>query len=149
MKDVREKLIGLLRQGYCTPQITQLARRTKIAPATLHYNIRSLEHDSAIRAYKAVFDHKKIGEGFCVFVLLTLSPDEYGNPEKIARELAAHSNIESVDIITGDWEMLVKVRCADQDAYYDLVKTVISRKGVTKITSLTSLKQVKTEFVVL
>jgi DNA-binding Lrp family transcriptional regulator len=44
--------------------------------------------------------------------------------------------------------MILKVRVKDQDEYYELVKNVISRKGVTKITSLTSLKQLKTEFVV-
>ena len=35
----------------------------------------------------------------------------------------------------------------NQEEYYDLIKKVISRKGVVKIKSLTSLKQLKTEFV--
>ncbi len=147
MKDIKPKLIDAFKKGYCTPQIAQIAKKLKEPSTTIHYNIKKLEKEGAIRAYKAVFDYKKINEGFCAFVLISLSPDEYGDPEKIGKELAKHPEIESVDIATGDWEMIVKVRTKDQDAYYDFVKNVISRKGVTKIKTLTSLKQVKTEFV--
>ena len=147
MKDIQPKLIDAFKKGYCTPQIAQVAKKLKEPSTTIHYNIKKLEKEGAIKAYKAVFDYKKINEGFCAFVLISLSPDEYGNPEKIGKELAKHPEIESVDIATGDWEMVVKVRTKDQDAYYELVKNVISRKGVTKIKTLTSLKQLKTEFV--
>ena len=147
MKDIQPKLIDAFKKGYCTPQIAQVAKKLKEPSTTIHYNIKKLEKEGAIKAYKAVFDYKKINEGFCAFVLISLSPDEYGNPEKIGKELAKHLEIESVDIATGDWEMVVKVRTKDQDAYYELVKNVISRKGVTKIKTLTSLKQLKTEFV--
>ena len=61
--------------------------------------------------------------------------------------MTKYSEIESVDILTGDWEMMLKIRVKDQDEYYNLVKTVLSRKGIAKIKTLTSLKQLKTEFV--
>jgi Lrp/AsnC family leucine-responsive transcriptional regulator len=149
MKDIRSKLVGLLKQGYGTPQIARIAKKTKEPSTTIHYNIKKLEKEGAVKAYKAVFDYGRIGEGFCSYVLISLSPDEYGNPERIGKELAKHPEIESVDICTGDWEIVVKVRVKDMDAYYKFVKNVISRKGVTKINSLTSMKQLKTEFVVL
>lgn len=147
MKDISPRLIKAFKQGYCTPQIARLAKFLKEPSTTLHYNIKKLEKEKAIIAYKAVFDYKKINEGFCTYVLINLSPDEYGNPEKIGKDLAKHSQIESVDIVTGDWELILKVRIKDQDEYYNFVKNVISRKGIIKITSLVSFKQLKTEFV--
>ncbi len=149
MKNIQPKLINLFKEGYCTPQIARVAKKLKEPSTTIHYNIKKLEKEKAIRTYKAVFDYKKIGEGFCAYVLINLSPDEYGDPERIGKDLAKHSEIESVDVITGDWEIILKVRVKDQEEYYQFMKNVISRKGVTKIKSLTSLKQVKTEFVVL
>ena len=149
MKNIQPKLINLFKDGFCTPQIARVAKKLKEPSTTIHYNIKKLEKEKAIRTYKAVFDYKKIGEGFCAYVLINLSPDEYGDPEKIGEQLAKHSEIESVDIITGDWEMILKIRVKDQDEIYHLIKNVISRKGITKIKTLTSLKQVKTEFVVL
>lgn len=147
MKNITQKLIPLLQEDYCTPQIHRLAKKIKEPSTTIHYNIKKLEREKSIISYKAVFNYKSIEEGFCAFVLINLSPDEYGNPEKIGQELAKHPEIESVDIITGDWEMLLKVRAKDQDNYYNFVKNVISRKGIVKIKTLISLKQLKTEFV--
>lgn len=149
MKHVEEKLIPLLASGNCTPQIAGLAKKTGEPSTTIHYNIKKLEREGAIKAYKAVFNHKKINQGFCAYVLINLAPMEYADPDKIARDLAKHPEVESVDICTGDWEIVIKVHTKDMDAYYDLVKRVISRKGVIKINSLTSMNQVKTEFVTL
>ncbi len=149
MKNITEKIVKLFKEGNCTPQIAKIAKKLKEPSTTIHYNIKKLEKEGAIKTYKAIFDYKKIDEGFCVFVLISLSPDEYGNPEKIGKDLAKHPEVESVDICTGNWEMILKVRVKDQDTYYNLVKNVISRRGINKIVSLTSLKQLKTEFVTL
>ena len=148
MKDITKTIVKLFKDGYCTPQIARIAKKIKQPSTTIHYNIKKLEKEKVIKAYKAVFDYIKIGEGFCAFVLISLVPDEYGDPERIGKDLTKHPEVESVDIITGGWELILKVRVKDQDAYYHLIKNVISRKGINKITSLTSLKQLKTEFVV-
>jgi len=148
MKDIKPKLIRLFKEGYCTPQIGRIAREIDEPSTTIHYNIKKLENEGAIKTYKAVFDYRKIGEGFCAFVLIALSSDEYADPERIAKSLARHSEVESVDILAGDWELMVKIRAKDQDAYYEFLKEVISReKGIENSNSIISLKQVKTEFV--
>ena len=148
MKDIQPKLIRLFREGYCTPQIGRIAREINEASATIHYNVKKLEREGAIIAYKAVFDYRKIGEGFCAFVLIALSSDEYADPERIAGSLARHAEVESVDILSGDWELIVKIRTKDQEAYYQFLKNVISKeKGIEDTNSIISLRQLKTEFV--
>lgn len=147
MKDISRKLVNFFKKGYCTPQIARIAKELKEPATTIHYNIKKLEKIGAVRAYKAVFDYKKIDEGFCAFVLIAISPEEYGNPENIAGSLAKLPEVESVDICTGDWEIIVKVRVKDQEEYYQLVKNVISRKGIEKMNTITSLKQVKSDFI--
>ncbi|PIN87853.1 hypothetical protein COV12_01595 [Candidatus Woesearchaeota archaeon CG10_big_fil_rev_8_21_14_0_10_32_24] len=147
MKDIKGKLTILFRQGYCTPQIARIAKKIKEASTTIHYNIKKMEKDQIIKTYKAVFDYKKIDLGYCAYVLCQISPDEYSNPENIANDLIKHENIESIDICTGDWELILKVRAKDQDEYYLFVKKVISRRGIIKIQTVSSLKQLKTEFI--
>jgi len=147
MKNISPKLIKLLKEGYCTPQISRIARKTNEPAMTIHYNIKKLEREKAIKSYKAVFDYEKIGEGFCAFMLVNLSPDEYGNPEKIAEALAKYPEIESIDICTGDWEMVLKIRAKNQEEYYSFIKNVFSRKGILKVKSLVSLNQLKNEFI--
>ena len=78
------------------------------------------------------------------------APAEYSTPERIARDLAKHKEVESVDLVTGDWELIVKVRAKDQDEYYKFMRNIISgEKGFQKTKSTISLKQFKTEFVLL
>jgi len=147
MKDIRAKIIGLLKEGYCTPRIAQIARKTREPTTTIHYNIKRLEKEGVIKTYKPVFDYEKIEQGTCAFVLVHLSADKYGNPDSMALALLHHKEIESIDICTGDWEMVLKIRTKDMSAYYEFIKRVLSRPGILKTTSLLSMHQVKTEFV--
>jgi DNA-binding Lrp family transcriptional regulator len=148
MKDIKPKLIRLFKEGYCTPQISRIAKTIDAPSATIHYNIKRLEEEGAIKTYKAAFDYKKIGEEFCAFILIALSPTEYGDPERIAANLARQKEVESVDIVAGEWELIIKVRTKDQGEYFNVVKNVISReKGVEKTISIISLKEIKTEFI--
>ena len=150
MKNIKPKLIRLFKEGYCTPQIARIAKTIGEPSATIHYNIKKLENEGAIKTYKAVFDYKKIDEGFCAYVLIALSPAEYGTPERIARALAKHKEVESVDLVAGDWELIIKVRTKDQDEYYNFLRDVVSvEEGFQKTKSVISLKQIKTEFVLL
>jgi len=148
MKNIKPKLIRLFKEGYCAPQIARIAKRINEPSATIHYNIKKLENQGAIKTYKAVFDYGKIDEGFCAYVLIALSPGEYSTPERIARKLTKHKEVESVDLLAGDWELIVKVRSRDQDEYYDFLRNVISKEeGLQKSKSMISLKQFKTEFI--
>ena len=147
MKDIKPKLIELFKEGNCTPQISVIAKKLKEPATTIHYNIKKLEQEGAIRAYKAVFDYKKIDEGYCTFVFVNLGKEDYGDPEKIAKELAKDSRVESIDIVTGDYELIVKLRTKDIDEYYQTIKDWIRKFGFGKTTSVASLHQIKSEFV--
>ena len=149
MKDIKDKLISLFKKGYCTPQIARIAKEIKEPSTTIHYNIKKLEKEEAIKLYKAVFNYKKIGEGHCTYLLVNLIQSKYGNPEETAKEIAKSEKVESVDICTGEYELIIKVRNKDIDEYYEFVKFAVKKYGFAKVVSLTSLKQIKTEFVVL
>jgi DNA-binding Lrp family transcriptional regulator len=147
MKDIKPKIIELFKEGNCTPQISVIAKELKEPSTTIHYNIHKLEEEGAIKAYKAVFNYKKIDEGHCSYIFVNLSAENYGDPEKVAKEIAKDSRVESIDIITGDYEMLIKLRTKDIDEYYEWIKENVKRFGFAKTTSVTSLHQIKSEFV--
>ena len=149
MKDIQPRLIELFKEGNCTPQISVLAKKLKEPATTIHYNVKQLESEGAIRAYKAVFDYKKINEGHCTYIFVNLSQENYGDPEKIAKQLAQDTRVESIDIVTGDYEMLIKLRTKDIDEYYAWVKESVKKFGFAKTTSVSSLHQVKSEFVMI
>ncbi|MDO8556367.1 MAG: Lrp/AsnC family transcriptional regulator [Nanoarchaeota archaeon] len=147
MKNIREKLIPLFKQGYCTPQIAVLAKKIKEPATTIHYNIKKMEEEGTIKAYKAVFNYNNINQGYCTYILINLNQEHYGNPDEVARALAKDERVESVDVCTGDYELLVKFRSKDINEYYEFIKTTVKKHGCGKVVSLASLKQFKTEFV--
>ena len=147
MKDIQPKLIELFKKNFCTPQIAKIALNLKEPSTTIHYNIKRLEQDGKIKTYKAVFDYKKIGEGHCTYIFINLSQEHYGDPEKIGKLLAKDSRVESVDICTGEYELIIKLRTKDIDEYYAFIKDAVQKYKFRKTISMTSLKQIKTEFV--
>jgi len=149
MKNIRPKLIRLFKKGYCTPQIARIARRINEPSATIHYNIKKLENEGAIKTYKAVFDYRKIGEGFCAYLFIKLAARAGADPDQIMGDFAGYEEVDSADILAGEWDIVLKVRTKDQDKYYDLLKSILAREGVEKTTSVISLKQVKTSHVLL
>ena len=148
MKNIKPELIRLFKEGYCAPQISRIARTIGEPSGTINYNIKKLEEEGAIKTYKAVFDYTKIEEGFCAYVLINVPPSEYGSKyeTQIARELAKHKEVESLDIIAGEWEMILKIRTKDQNDFYDFLGKVINRVAIQKSISLVSLRQVKSDF---
>jgi len=149
MKNIRPKLIKLFKEGFCTPQIANIAKEIREPSATIHYNIKKLEKEGAIKTYKAVFDYKKIDEGFCVYLFVKLTSKAGAYPDKIVSEFAKYEEVESADTLAGEWDVILKIRTRDQDEFYDVLKTILAREGIEKTTSLISLNQVKTEFVLL
>ncbi|MAF50816.1 MAG: hypothetical protein CMH64_01870 [Nanoarchaeota archaeon] len=147
MKNIEPKLIELFKTGYCTPQIARIAKKLHEPGTTIHYNIKRLEKEGKIKAYGAVFDYKKIGYGYCVYVFANLKSDKYGDPEEMADKIAKDPNVESVDICSGDFELILKLRTRDVDEYYEWVKKSIKLYHFAKTLSQISLKQVKAEFV--
>ena len=147
MKDIIPKLVELFKNGYCTPQIARIAKKIKEPSTTIQYNIKKMERERTIKTYKAVFDYKKIERGHCTYLLINLNQENYADPEKIAKEIAKNSEVESVDICTGDHELVVKLRSKDIDEYYAFIKMAVKNYGFSKVVSMTSLKQIKTEFV--
>lgn len=148
MKDIQPKLIELFKKGYCTPQISVIAKKLKEPSTTIHYNIKKLEEEGKIKSYKAVFNYKKIGEGHCTYIFVNLSPENYSNPEEIANKIAEDPRVESVDVCTGDYELFIKLRTRDIDEYYTTIKNMVGKYHFSKTTSITSLKQVKSEFII-
>jgi Lrp/AsnC family leucine-responsive transcriptional regulator len=147
MKDIKPKLIELFKEGNCTPQISVIAKKLQEPATTIHYNIKRLEEEGAIVSYKAVFDYKKIDEGHCSYVFINLSQEDYADPEKVGKEIAKDSRVESVDVCTGEHELIVKLRTKDIDEYYAVIKEWVRKFKFKKTSSVTSLKQIKTEFV--
>ena len=91
---------------------------------------------------------KKIEKGLCAYVLINVSPSQYERDwskyeTQIVKELAKHEEVESLDIIAGEWNIILKVRTKDQSEFSDFLGKVVNRVAIQKkhITSLVAASQ--------
>jgi len=134
--DEKDLAILKLLQKNCKMTAREIARKINSPITTVFAKIRRMEQQEIIKEYKAILDSKKLGLGTTAFILASFS---YRNGETplsqrvIAEQIAKFSEVQEVHIISGDWDILIKVKEKDVDSVgnfvIDKLRTV---KGIEK-----------------
>lgn len=134
--DGKDLAILTLLQKNCRMTAREIAQKIDSPITTVFAKIKRMEQQKIIKEYKAVLDSKKLNFGATAFILVSFS---YRNGETplsqrvIAERIAKFSEVQEVHIISGDWDILVKVKEKDVDAIgkfvIDKLRTV---KGIEK-----------------
>jgi len=125
-------------------RIRKISKKTGLPMSTVHHRIARMEKDGLIRKYAAIPDYKKIGLPVCAYVLVNVEYGQIHSQEAVAREIRKLPNVLEVDIISGEIDIIAKVRSASID---ELGETVISRlrniKGVAKTVTSVVMKGIE------
>lgn len=134
--DEKDLAILALLQKNCRMTAREIAQKIGSPITTVFAKMKRMEQQEIIREYRAVLDAKKLDCGATAFILASFS---YRNGEKplsqreIAAQIAKFPEVQEVHIISGDWDILIKVREKDVDAVgkfvVDKLRTV---KGIEK-----------------
>lgn len=136
--DEKDKAILKLLQENCKLTAREIAERIDAPVTTVFAKIKRMEQLGIIREYRAILDHKKLDFGVTAFILASFSYRTGGNEQtlsqrQIAEQIAKFPEVQEVHIISGDWDILIKVRDKDVDSVgrfvVDKLRTV---KGIEK-----------------
>jgi DNA-binding Lrp family transcriptional regulator len=139
-----KKDVEILRelQKDCRQTTKKLARKLQLPVTTAYSKITRMEGLGVIKAYRAVADGKKLGRPVTAVLLVSF---EYHTPERrsllsqrdTAERIARFPEVQEVHLITGDWDIIVKVRAESVESLgnfvIDKLRTV---EGVKKTLSL-------------
>jgi Lrp/AsnC family leucine-responsive transcriptional regulator len=99
----------------------QIAKKINAPITTVFAKIKRMEELGAIKERRAILAPEKLDSGTAAFLLASVSyrakTDE--NPisqRTVAQEIARFPEVQEVHIITGDWDLLVKLRAESVDA---------------------------------
>lgn len=115
-----------------------ISRRIGSPITTVYSRIKRLEDSGVIKGYKPVLDAAKLGRPTTAFILASFTYRTPGVEEpldqrQIARKVARFLEVQEVHIITGDWDILIKVKERDVAAIgrfvVDKLRTV---RGIEK-----------------
>jgi DNA-binding Lrp family transcriptional regulator len=134
--DEKDLAILALLQKNCRMTAREIARKINSPITTVFAKMRRMEQEKIIKEYKAILNSKKLNLGTTAFILASFS---YRNGETplsqriIAEQIAKFSEVQDVHIISGDWDILIKVKEENVDEVgkfvVDKLRTV---KGIEK-----------------
>lgn len=109
------QIIGLLKEN-SRLSVRDIAKKTGIRPSTVHERIRRLKENRVIEKFTLKLNNKAIGENFIVFMLVSGKPTEY-----VGESMLTHKNIREVFGITGEYDMLFKLKFRDVEEFNSFV----------------------------
>jgi Lrp/AsnC family transcriptional regulator, leucine-responsive regulatory protein len=116
-----------------------LAREIGMSQTTISERIARLEEMGVIRRYSALLDFNILGWPTSVFV--GIQTDQGGEQRRLAKELLAMPEVESVDLVMGPVDLMVRLRVRDQEHlrrfFFDLLPPL---NGIHRTESYMSLE---------
>ncbi|MBL8176232.1 MAG: Lrp/AsnC family transcriptional regulator [Bryobacterales bacterium] len=88
----------------------ELGERLKLSPPAAAERVRKLEERGVIKGYTAVLDPETLGLSLAAFIAVTLS--DHAQRQRFLEAIAEIPEIEECHHVAGDYDFLLKVRCA-------------------------------------
>jgi Lrp/AsnC family leucine-responsive transcriptional regulator len=107
-------------QRDCKLTAKQIARKINSPITTVFAKIKRMEELGVIKAYRAILDPQKLNCGTTAFILASVTYEAKDDERQfsqrgIAEEIAKFPEVQEVHIITGDWDLLIKVKAENVD----------------------------------
>jgi len=136
--DAKDTAILTLLQRDCKLTAREIARRINSPITTVFAKIKRMETLGVIKEYRAIVDPNKLDKGTAAFILASVTYEARNGEQPFsqrdrASEIARFPEVQEVHIITGDWDLLIKLRA---DSVNSIGQFVIDKlrfvKGIQK-----------------
>ena len=131
-----ERILSLLERD-AKMRIHLLARKIGIPASTAHHRIKRMEKEGIISGYTIRKNNKKLGFGILAHVLVFVDVTSLKRmkitQQDIATALSKIEGAERAEIITGEADLLLTIRCRDMDDYRRvLLGKIQAIEGITE-----------------
>lgn len=139
-KDI--KILQLLQEN-CKRSMRVMARNIGSPLTTVHAKIKRMKKLGTIKGYKAILDGSKLDRSTAAYIFVSFAYNPPGLTEplsqrEIVKQIAKFPEVQEVHIITGEWDILIKVRVKDTDSVGQFVVDKLRKiKGIEKTLTCT------------
>ena len=136
---IDKKILRFLMEDARTP-ILEIARNIGISGAAIHQRLRKLEKSGLLTGSKFVINPKALGYSTTAYIGIFLDK-AMSNPYAV-RELKKIPEVLECHYTTGNWSILIKVLCKDNEHLMHLLNKKIQQiDGVSRTETFISLDQ--------
>jgi Lrp/AsnC family leucine-responsive transcriptional regulator len=123
--------------------VTELAAKLKMPRTTVQERIKRLRKLGVIKKFTIQIDYSKLGKPATAFILISFQQGAVSQ-KKLAQEIAKLPEVVEAHLITGEWDILVKVRSDSMQSVGSLVVDKLRMmEGVGKTMTCVSFAAVK------
>jgi Lrp/AsnC family transcriptional regulator for asnA, asnC and gidA len=120
--------------------INQLSKQVGISGAAVHQRIKKLEKSGLIEGSQITINPKQLGYTTLAFVGIYL--DKAMNNPSAVTQLKKINEVIECHYTTGDWSVLVKILCKDNEHLMNLLNNQIQKiPGISRTETFISLDQ--------
>jgi DNA-binding Lrp family transcriptional regulator len=140
----RELLRALKKDSRAT--VAELSKALGMPRSTVHERIIRMRKAGIIKRFTIEEDYRKTGLPTMAFALASYDPQQKADQHEVAKEVSKIPGVLGVYIISGEWDMLIKIRGKSIE---DIGMTVLNRirnvKGVLKTYTMSCFEIVREE----
>jgi DNA-binding Lrp family transcriptional regulator len=116
--DPKDLQILKIIQKNCRLTAREISELTGLPITTVFAKIKRLETLGVIEGYHAVLKGSKLNAGTTAFIFVSFAYKEEKalTQRRVAKEIAGFSESQEVHIISGEWDILIKVKTKDVDS---------------------------------
>jgi DNA-binding Lrp family transcriptional regulator len=105
--------------------LSEIARRSGVAPATVHERLAKLRRSGVVQGFCVRLDARALG--YTVTALVHLRTELADQVERTVSDLRAIPEVEEVHVVSGEYDLVVKIRARDTNHLQDLLVTRVHR----------------------
>lgn len=123
-----------------------ISEHTSIPRTTVHDRMGKMEMNGTIRRYTIVPNYERIGEATCAYVFISHDQSQGQSQSQVAKQISSIPGVYEIHLISGDWDIIAKVRGPDVEGIGKMViEKIRPIQGVGKTFTCTVFETVKEE----
>lgn len=147
MLDAKDQriLTELLRDG--RKSVVEISNTLGIPRATVQERLKRMVDTGVIRRFAAIPDYSKIGMHVTALVFVSFRSEEKVSQRSLAEEISRIPGVYEVSVISGEWDIMLKVRAGSVEEIGSLVVDKLrTMKGVEKTETCVVFQTIKESF---
>jgi DNA-binding Lrp family transcriptional regulator len=146
MLDEKDRAILTELQKDARRSTKAISKDLNIPRATVHERIKRMMDKGIIKGFTVVPDYSQLGEPVTAFILISFLPNNDVSQRELATKIAALDGVQEVHLISGEHDILIKVRGRSMEGIGSLVIDKLRMiPGVGKTLTVASFASIKEE----